>query len=84
MPLYDTFAHYFDRSIVKHGPMGGCIDYPKHSHVKINPRPIGIAKAKTLADECLVHAQVVYHDTSEVVYANSKPAGVQEGHYPAY
>jgi hypothetical protein len=63
--------------------MAGCFDFPQHKHALITPRPVGIKRAKQLADAQDVHARVVPWMSSGVVYENGKNPGLPEGWKPA-
>ncbi len=83
MPTYEVAIHYHGRQRVTRGPCEGLLDWPKHKWTRITPRPIGIQRAKALADAQEQHATVQVWQTAEKVYDNGKPPAVPDGWFPA-
>ena len=75
--------HYGRRLITRDGPAQGLLEWPAHQWGVITPRPIGIARAKALADAQDTHATVQRWMTADVVYSNGKAPAVPSGWYPA-
>jgi hypothetical protein len=82
MTRYGVYTHGYGRPIVKRGPAAGCADFPKHEHTLLNPRPVGLTRAKALADAQAVRAVVVPWMESGPVYDNGKQPGTPEGWIP--
>lgn len=76
---YEVAIHQHGRKRVQRGPAEGLLDWPRHVWTRITRRPLGLARAKALADEQNTHATVQVWMTSEVVYQNGKPPTVPEG-----
>lgn len=51
----------------------------RHAWTRITPRPIGLARAKALADAQPFHAVVCVWRTAEKIHDNGKPARVPAG-----
>ena len=77
--MFEVQVHAYGRPIVQHGPAQGLPDFPKHKWVKITSRPIGLERAKELADEQLYHAVVTPWQTAKTVYDNGKPPSLPDG-----
>ena len=82
--MYEVNLHYHGRRLItRDGPAHGLLEFPQHKWVRITARPIGLARAKTLADAQSQHAAVNVWRTAETVYDNGKPPAVPEGWWPA-
>ena len=82
--MYEVAIHHYGRKrITRDGPCQGLLEWPNHVWGTITPRPIGLARAKALADAQDTHATVQVWQTADKVYDNGKPALVPEGWYPA-
>lgn len=81
----------YEVAIHNHGlvQVGGGLNNPceglrvsKHEWKRITPRPVGLARAKALADEQPGHATVTTWSSSEVAYDNGKAPHLPAGWYP--
>jgi len=77
--MYEVAIRGHGCPIVKHGPCEGLPDWPTHKWIRITSRPIGIKRAKRLADEQDCHAVVCIWQTAEKVYDNGKEPYLPEG-----
>lgn len=82
MTRYQVTTHWYGRPIVKRGPMAGCANFATHEHRLVHPRPVGLARAKALADAQTVRAVVVPWMESGPVYDNGKQPGTPDGWIP--
>jgi len=84
MPMYEVAIHHYGRKLItRDGPAQGLLEWPAHQWGRITPRPIGLARAKALADAQETHATVQIWMTAEVVHSNGKAPLVPAGWYPA-
>lgn len=82
--MYEVAIHHYGRRrITRDGPAQGLLEWPDHQWGRITPRPVGLARAKALADAQPTHATVQPWMTADVVYDNGKAPLVPEGWYPA-
>lgn len=82
--MYEVAIHQHGRKrITKDCPAQGLLEWPQHKWTRITNRPIGLARARALADQQEIHATVQVWQTSEVVYSNGKKPGVPAGWLPA-
>lgn len=79
---YEVSVHYYGRPMITRGPMGGCRDFPQHKWVRVNVRPLGLARAIALAKVQPIRAVVAPWETAGSVFDNGKPSGVPEGWAP--
>ncbi len=81
--MYEVAIHFYGRKrITSDCPAQGLLEWPKHKWTRITTRPIGLEKAKALADSLSTHATVQPWMTADVVYSNGKRPLVPEGWYP--
>lgn len=84
MAMYEVAIHHYGRRLVtRDGPAQGLLEWPQHQWARITTRPIGLARAKALADAQPTHATVQPWMTADVAYDNSKAPAVPEGWWPA-
>lgn len=85
MAMYEVAIHHYGRKLItRDGPAQGLLEWPQHQWGRITPRPIGLKRAKELADAQDTHATVqVWMTAAEVVYSNGKAPKVPDGWYPA-
>lgn len=84
MAMYEVAIHgYGRRLITRAGPCQGLLEWPQHQWARITPRPIGLARAKALADAQSQHATVQVWMTAEKVYDNGKEPAIPDGWWPA-
>lgn len=84
MAMYEVAVHEYGRRLItRDGPAQGLLEFPDHRWNRITPRPVGLARAKTLADEQPIHATVQIWMTAEKVYDNGKAPGIPSGWWPA-
>jgi hypothetical protein len=77
---YEVHVHHYGRRLItRDGPAQGLLEWPQHRWGKITPRPLGLTRAKAIADEQAVHAVVTIWDSAEKVHDNGKKPGVPEG-----
>jgi hypothetical protein len=82
--MYEVAIHSYGRRLItRDGPAQGLLEWPAHQWGRITPRPIGLKRAKALADAQGQHATVQIWMTAEVVYDNGKPPAVPDGWWPA-
>lgn len=82
--MYEVSIHHYGRKrITRDGPCQGLLEWPAHQWRRITARPIGLARARALADAQGTHATVQPWMSSEVVYTNGKAPLVPSGWYPA-
>lgn len=82
--MYEVAIHsYGRRRITRDGPCQGLLEWPAHVWGRITARPIGLARAKALADAQAQHATVQIWMTAEKVYDNGKAPAVPDGWWPA-
>lgn len=81
--MYEVAIHHYGRRLItRDGPAQGLLEWPDHRWSRITPRPIGIERAKKLADEQTTHATVQIWMTADKVYDNGKPPEVPMGWWP--
>lgn len=81
--MYEVATHEYGRKLItRDGPAQGLLEWPHHRWGRITPRPLGLARAKALADAQPIHATVQFWMTAEKVYDNGKPPGIPAGWYP--
>lgn len=81
--MYGVYVRDYGRPIVRRGPAEGLPDWPRSRWTRITPRPVGLARARALADAQEFHAAVNVWETSEKVYDNDKPPRVPPDWIPA-
>ena len=82
--MYEVAVHRYGRKLItRDGPTRGLLEWPQHVWVRITPRPIGLARAKALANAQDTHATVQIWMSADKVYDNDKPALVPDGWYQA-
>ena len=81
--MFEVAIHAYGRKRVRRGPCEGLLNWPEHQWTTITRRPLGLARARKLADGQTCHAGVVRWRTSEIAYDNGKPPHLPEGWYPA-
>lgn len=71
--MYEVAVHTHGRKrITSDCPAQGLLEWPEHRWGRITARPIGISRAKALADAQETHATVQILMTAEKVYDNGK------------
>lgn len=80
--MYEVSVHYHGRRLVRRGPAEGCLNWPAHRWHRITRRPLGLARAKAIADQQAIHATVCPWETALVVHDNGKRPGVPNGWWP--
>lgn len=81
--MYEVAIHTYGRKLITRDcPAQGLLEWPKHCWGRITRRPIGLERAKALADAQDTHATVQVWGTAEKHYDNGKPARVPSGWYP--
>jgi hypothetical protein len=81
---YEVAIHGYGRKrITRDCPAQGLLEWPQHQWQRITPRPVGIAKARELADAQACHATVQVWMTAEKIYDNGRAPRVPDGWYPA-
>lgn len=83
MPMYEVATHAHGRPVVKRGPMEGLPNFEQHKWTRITARPVGLDRAKALADAQDGHAVVCEWQTTKKVYDNGKAPTLPEGWKPA-
>lgn len=82
--MFEVHIHGYGRKrITRDCPCQGLLEWPRHTWQKVNRRPVGIARAKAIADEQACHAVVTPWMTAGNVYDNGKEPFVPEGWLPA-
>lgn len=82
--MYEVAVHGYGRKrITRDCPAQGLLEWPQHCWGRITARPIGLARAKALADAQPQHATVQVWMTAEKVYDNGKEPSVPAGWWPA-
>ena len=84
MTRYEVSIRFHGRRLIKRdGPCQGLLEWPENKWQRITPRPVGLTRAKELADAQGQHAVVCVWQTADKVYDNGKSPAVPEGWYPA-
>lgn len=82
--MYEVAIHAYGRKrIMRDCPAQGLLEWPQHKWTCITRRPLGLEKAKALADAQSCHAVVMVWQTAEKAYDNGKAPSVPAGWYPA-
>ena len=82
MAMYEVAIHHYGRKLITRDcPAQGLLEYPQHVWGRITSRPIGLARAKALADAQDTHATVQAWMSADVVYSNGKAPNVPVGWY---
>lgn len=82
MTRYEVSIHFYGRRLItRDGPCGGLLEWPEHKWTRITNRPIGLERAKKLADEQSQHATVQLWQTADKIYDNGKAPAVPAGWY---
>ena len=82
--MYEVSIHEYGRRLItRDGPAQGLLEWPQHDWKRITSRPIGLVRAKALADAQDCHAGVNIWMTADKVYDNGKPPRIPVGWYPA-
>lgn len=82
--MYEVAIHHYGRRLItRDGPAQGLLEFPASQWGRITPRPIGLARAKSLADAQATHATVQFWGSSDKVYDNGKKPLVPAGWWPA-
>ena len=82
--MYEVAIHSYGRRLItRDGPCQGLLEWPQHNWSRITSRPIGLARAKALADSQNQHAVVCVWMTAEKVHDNGKAPSVPDGWWPA-
>jgi hypothetical protein len=80
--MYEVSAGYYGRKLItRDGPCQGLLEWPQYVWRRLTSRPIGLARAKALADAQSTRATVNPWMSAEVAYTNGKPFAVPEGWY---
>ena len=80
MPRYEVATRLKGRKrITRDCPAQGLLEWPQNVWTRITPRPLGLERAKSLADAQATHATVQVWQTDEKVYDNGKPPLVPDG-----
>lgn len=83
MVMYEVDIHHYGRKLITRDcPAQGLLEWPQHVWGRITTRPIGLARAKALADAQPTHATVQIYWTDEVVYDNGKAPLIPDGWFP--
>ena len=77
--MYEVATREHGRPLVRHGPCEGLRDWPRSKWTRITPRPIGLDRARALADAQDRHAVVCVWQTAEKVHDNGRPPAVPDG-----
>lgn len=81
---YEVSIHFYGRRLItRDGPCQGLLEWPEHKWTRITQRPIGLARAKALADAQSQHAVVCVWQTAEKAHDNGKNPAVPAGWWPA-
>ena len=82
--MYEVAIHSCGRRLItRDGPCQGLLEWPQHQWQRITQRPIGLKRAKALADAQSQHATVQFWQTAEKVYDNGKAPAIPPGWWPA-
>lgn len=82
--MFEVSTHAYGRKLITRDcPAQGLLEWPQNKWTRITSRPIGLARAKALADAQEHHATVQVWMTAEVVYDNGKAPAIPQGWYPA-
>ncbi len=81
--MYEVAIHGYGRPIIKRGPMAGCVGFEEHKWTRITARPIGLKRAKELADSQECHSVVLPWMSAGKVYDNGKEPHLPDGWRPA-
>jgi len=82
--MYEVAIHQHGRQLItRDGPAQGLLEWPQHVWGRITARPLGLIRAKALADAQSTHATVQVWMTADVVYDNGKSPTVPAGWWPA-
>lgn len=82
--MYEVAIHQYGRRLItRDGPAQGLLEWPAHTWTRITPRPVGLARAKALADAQPGHAAVTVWQTADKVHDNGKRPTVPPGWWPA-
>lgn len=73
---------YGRKRITRDGPCQGLLEWPASVWTRITPRPVGLTRARALADAQATHATVQPWGAADVVYDNGVAAQVPAGWYP--
>lgn len=80
---YEVARHEYGRRLItRDGPAQGLLEWPAHKWTRLTNRPIGLVRAKALADAEPGHAVVTYWRDSTKVYDNGKRPTVPTGWWP--
>lgn len=80
MAAYEVATREYGRPrITREGPCQGLLDWPRSKWTRITPRPVGLARARALAEQQGHHAVVCVWQTAEKVYDNGKPPALPQG-----
>ncbi len=82
--MYDVHIHGKGRPVVRNGPMQGVLDWPKSEWQRLTTRPLGIERAKALADSQSCHAVVTKYSSSQKVHDNGKEPYLPAGWHPLH
>jgi hypothetical protein len=83
MAMYEVAIHHYGRRLItRDGPCQGLLEWPDHQWARITPRPVGLARAKALADAQETHATVQTWMSADKVHDNGKPPAVPAGWWP--
>lgn len=84
MAMYEVAVHSYGRRLItRDGPCQGLLEWPQHQWARITPRPIGLARARALADKQGQHAVVCVWMSADKVYDNGKHPSIPDGWWPA-
>lgn len=83
--MYEVAIHLHGKRMVEGGINNPCAGLlvPKHQWLRVNARPLGLARAKALADAQDCHAVVTEWSGAEKFHDNGKPPRVPSGWWPA-
>ena len=83
--MYEVAIHHYGRKLITSDcPAQGLLEWPQHVWGRITPRPIGLARAKALADAQETHATVQFWTSAEKAYDNGKAPLVPAGWHPPH
>lgn len=77
--LYEVAEHDRGRRRLRRGPMAGCLGWVEDRWTTLTSRPIGLSRAKRLADGLDHHAVVTFWRSAEIVHDNGKAPRLPEG-----
>ena len=81
--MYEVAIHFYGRKLITSNCAAqGLLEWPQHDWRRITPRPVGLARAKALADAQAQHAAVCVWMTTDKAYDNGKSPAVPQGWYP--